>query len=205
MLRTKIIVITGYILLVALSIMGIGWIYKGWQDYMKVDTPYPQRQKELVALSNTLATLYQAEGTVGMFTDMADLQLDQTYDSLMTSSFEQIHNLKQITNDSTLIVSLDSLNTLLILKKENIAERIRLMQSFETDTVKLMTQKTILSQYDLKILDELLESSLHQEEDTSIVVGEKKSLFKRIGAAIRDANPDTIRQIRSQSVITCGV
>jgi len=151
MLRTKIIVIIGYLLLVTLSIIGIVWIYNEWLNYMKVATPYPQRQKELVALSNTLATLYQAEGTIGLLTNYADPQLDQEYDSLMTASFNHIHKLKQITNDSILITSLDSLNILLLLKKDNIKERIRLMKSFATDTVKLMTQKTVISQYKAKL------------------------------------------------------
>ena len=202
MRRTKIIVITGYVLLVALSAIGIAWIYLEWLNYMKAAPSYPQQQKELVALNNTLATMYQAEGTMDLITGVNAPQLHREYDSLMTHSLEHIYNLKQITEDSVLVACLDSLDILLALKKKNVAERIRLMQSFETDTVKLMTQKTVLSQYDMNALDNLLEETLKQEEDTSIIIGEKRNFFRRIGDAIKDVNPDTIRHIHTQSLVT---
>ncbi|MDR0542446.1 MAG: hypothetical protein LBH19_09600, partial [Dysgonamonadaceae bacterium] len=167
MRRIKIIVIIGYVLLIALSISGLTWIYMDWVRYTKTAIPYPQRRKELMMLSNTLATLYHAEGTVGVFAFATDPQLNQQYDSLTTASFDQIARLKQISEEPVLNAQLDSLNVLLLRKKENIAALIQLVQSFEADTLKQMT--TILSQHDLNNLDNLLNSTLQQSQDTNVV------------------------------------
>ncbi|MDR1526944.1 MAG: response regulator [Dysgonamonadaceae bacterium] len=197
MYRIKSIIIIGYVLLVALSIVGIVWIYTEWLNYTDGTIPRSQHQKELVMLSNTLTTMYHAEGTVGLLAFVTDPQLNQKYDSLTTASLSQIAHLKQISKEPVLNDQLDSLNILLLHKKENTTELVRLVQSFEADTLKQTIQMTILSQHDLDNLDNLLHSALEQLQDTNVIVGEKKNIFRRIGAAIKASGQDTLREINS--------
>jgi signal transduction histidine kinase/ActR/RegA family two-component response regulator len=202
MFRTKIIIIIGYILLIALSIIGIAWIYTEWLNYTKGTIPYRQHQKELTLLSNTLAAMYQAESTVGLLSLVTDPQLNQKYDSLTTASFTQIARLKETSQEPALNAQLDTLNLLLSRKKANTTELILLIQSFETDTLKQTTQTTILSQHDLHNLDKLLNHTFEQFQDTNLIVGKKKNVFRRIGEAIKSSSPDTLREISSFSTIT---
>ncbi|MDR2804886.1 MAG: response regulator [Dysgonamonadaceae bacterium] len=200
--RTKIIIITGYVLLVSLSIFGIVWIYTEWLNYLKGTTPYSQYQKELTVLSNTLATMYHAEGTIEALAFITDPHLNQKYDSLMIASFDQIVHLKEISREPVLLAQLDSLNILLLQKKANTTELFRLIQLFETDTLKKLTQTTILSQHDLNGLDTLLNNAFEQFQDTNLIVGEKKGVFRRIRDAIASSGKDTLREINSYSTLT---
>jgi signal transduction histidine kinase/CheY-like chemotaxis protein len=202
MYRTKIIIIIGYVLLIALSIVGIAWIYSEWLNYTKGTIPYQQHQKELTILSNTLATMYHAESTVGLLGLVADPQLSQEYDSLTAASFAQIERLQKTSKEPALKVQLDSLNLLLSRKKENTTELFRLIQSFEADTLKQITQTTILSQHDLRNLDKLLNNTFEQFQDTNLIINKRKNVFRRIGEAIKSSGPDTLREINSYATVT---
>jgi signal transduction histidine kinase/DNA-binding NarL/FixJ family response regulator len=202
MYRTRIVIIVGYVLLVALSITGIAWIYGEWLSFMKESTPRSQYQEELVVLGNTLTTLYHAEGMAELLAFVTNPQFHQKYDSLTAASFAQIAHLKQISEEPVLDAQLDSLSALLLRKKENTAELVQLVQSVEVDTLKKTSRKSIVSRYDLNRLDELLNGVFEQSQDTNVIVGERKGLFKRIGEAIRSDGRDTLREIKLQSTIT---
>ncbi|MDR2683013.1 MAG: hypothetical protein LBB64_03975, partial [Dysgonamonadaceae bacterium] len=75
MRRTKIIVITGYILLVLLSILGIAWVYMEWLHYMRGAAARSQYRKELLVLGNTLVTMYHAGSSVGLLAFASDPQM----------------------------------------------------------------------------------------------------------------------------------
>ncbi|MDR0865456.1 MAG: response regulator [Candidatus Symbiothrix sp.] len=197
-MRTKLIVIAGYGIMVALSIFGIVWIYQEWLKYSELAEPHPERQ-ELVILSNTLATMYHAEGTMGLLTLVTDPELSLEYDSLMTTVFDQIGYLKNVSEEPYLNDLLDSLDIFLLKKQENTAELVQLMKSFQNNTIKEITQRTILDKKDLDMLDNLLVNTMQQFEDTTKVVGEKKGFFKRIGDAIKSNNPDTLQSVTSRS------
>jgi signal transduction histidine kinase/CheY-like chemotaxis protein len=197
----KIAVILGYTLILALAIAGIAWIYTEFLDFSEKAETLNQ-QKELVVLSNTLATMYQAEGTAGLQAIAADPNLSQEYDSLMRVVFYQIDSLKTISLDNYLNEHLDSLHILLTRKQENSKELVRLLESLEKNTIKEITQTSVFARKDLNFLDDLLIDTTQQIEDTTVIVGERKGFFRRIGDAIRSDRPDTLRQYSSQALTT---
>jgi signal transduction histidine kinase/CheY-like chemotaxis protein len=199
--NTKLIVIAGYGIMVALSIFGIVWIYREWLKYSELTEPRRER-KELVILSNTLATMYHAEGTMGLLTLVTDTELSVEYDSLMTTVFNQIDYLKNISEEPYLNNLLDNLNVLLLKKQENTGELILLMKSFQDNTIRETTQKTIINRKDLDMLDSLLINTLQQFEDTTKIVGEKKGFFKKIGDVFKNNDTDTVKAINSRSSAT---
>ncbi|MDR0682354.1 MAG: response regulator [Dysgonamonadaceae bacterium] len=198
--KIKLVVALGYGIMVALSIIGIVWIYREWLNYSKITEPYQQNQ-ELVILSNTLATMYHAEGTMRLLTVATDSELTVEYDSLMTSVFDQLLKMKAVFQEQDMNLHLDSLNVLLLEKKENIAELVKLIKSLQNNTVKEIIQKTVLNRTDLNALDDLLLNTLQQFGDTTTVLKEKKGLFKRLSDAIKTNRPDTLQQINFYSTV----
>jgi signal transduction histidine kinase/CheY-like chemotaxis protein len=198
--KIKLVVVLGYGIMVALSVFGLVWIYREWLNYSKITEPYRQRE-ELVILSNTLATMYHAEGTMGLLTVATDPTLSLEYDSLMRTVFHQLTAMKTVFQEPEIRQHLDSLNLLLEKKEKNMAELVALMKSFQNNTVKEIVQKTILNQNDLDALDNLLLNTLQHVGDTTNVLKEKKGLFKRIGDAIKTNQPDTLQQINLHSTI----
>ncbi|MDR0413054.1 MAG: response regulator, partial [Dysgonamonadaceae bacterium] len=178
----------------------IVWIYREWLHYSQAAESY-QTQEELVILSNTLATMYHAEGTMGLLTVATDPVRHLEYDSLMTTVFSQLTAMKSVFEDTDIHPHLDSLNTLLTKKKENMAELVRLMKSYQNNTVKEIVQKTVLDRADLAALDDLLSGTLQEMGDTTTILKEKKGLFRRISEAIKPNQQDTLQQISHFSTI----
>lgn len=198
--RIKIIVIIGYVILVGLSVFGIVFIYNELIKYSETNKPFEQR-KELVIITNTLAVLYQAEGTFGLLTIEADPVLKQEYDSLMNTVFEQIATLKKISIDKELAVHVDSLNTLLLLKKENTEQLVKMMNDFETQTIKETKRTTVLAQKDIETLNNILQKNKTEfTEDTVKIAAEKKGFFQRIRDAFKTNSSDTLVQVSSHSL-----
>ena len=199
----KFIVITGYVILVALAVFGIVWINNELVDFSKTNKPL-EPPKELVIISNTLTTMYQAEGTLGLLSMQKDSLLKQEYDSLMNVVFLQIDSLKNISINEEFASSVDSLGVLLHQKKKNKEELVQLMDHFENNTVKEITKEVVLSQRNLDELNDiLLNNTIEVIEDTTIIVGERKGFFKRIRDAITD-QPDTLKQISNRTHTNTG-
>ncbi|GHT73398.1 hybrid sensor histidine kinase/response regulator [Bacteroidia bacterium] len=196
--KTKLLVIIGYGLIVGVAIFGIVWIYKELVRFSDAFEP-PKQRKELVILSNTLATLYHAEGTGGLLAIATDPNLLSEYDALMVNVFQQIDSLEKVSQETYLDQHLDSLKTLLLKKQANTNELVHLMRLFETSSVKEITNTTVLTSRDLDKLDNLLVNNIQQSKDTSVVVGEKKGFFRKLGDAFKSNKVDTMKQISSHS------
>ena len=195
----KFIVIVGYAILVALAVFGIVWINNELVKFSETSKPL-EPPKELVIISNTLTTMYQAEGTLGLLTIQKDSVLKQEYDSLMAVVFLQIDSLKNVSIDLDFTTSVDSLATLLLQKKKNKDKLVQLMDHFENNTIKEITREVVLSQRNLDELNSiLLNNKTEFVEDTTIIVGERKGLFRRIRDAIVSDRPDTLKQVSNRS------
>jgi signal transduction histidine kinase/CheY-like chemotaxis protein len=138
---------------------------------------------------------------MGLLTVATDSVLTLEYDSLMLTVFDQLAKMKTVFQEPDMNFHLDSLNVLLLEKKENIAELVKLMKSFQNNTEKEIIQKTVLNRTDLKALDDLLLSTLQQFGDTTTILKEKKGLFKRISDAIKTNRPDTLQQVNFYSTV----
>ena len=200
LINTRSIVIIGYCLLVALAIIGIITIY------MEVIRSHQQNQdnssmkKELINLSNTLTTMYQAEGTASLLAvadNNKDLKLE--YDSLTSRMFEQIDSLRVISTDSVISCSIDSLSTLLLQKRKYALDMFQLMEQIEKNIVKEFSRRTVVTQADADKLKTLLADVTQTKNDTVQVIAEKKGFFQRVRDVVK-SNADTLTHISKSSL-----
>ena len=199
LINTRSIVILGYCILLVLAIAGIVTIY------MEVIKSHEQSQensnfkRELLDLSNTLTTMYQAEGTASLlsFAD-EDKNLKQEYDSLSNRVFDQIDSLRISSTDSIINSSIDSLSSLLMQKRKYALEMFELMASINKNVVKEFTKRTVISGGDVNKLKDLLVNVTQDREDTAHIIAEKKGFFQRVGLPL---NLTMIRLPKYQKVL----
>jgi len=174
--------------------------------YMEVIKSYGQSQensnlkRELIDLSNTLTTMYQAEGTASLlaFAD-EDKNLKQEYDSLTNRVFDQIDSLRITSTDSIINTSIDSLSSLLMQKRKYALEMFDLMASINTNIVKEFTKRTVITSGDTNKLNDLLASVTQDRADTIQIIPEKKGFFQRVKDAVKPNN-DTLTHISKSSL-----
>ena len=201
MINTRFIVIVGYCLLVALAIIGIITIYLEVIRSHQQNQDNSSMKKELINLSNTLTTMYQAEGTASLLA-VADNNenLRQEYDSLTNRMFEQINSLRMISTDSVINYSIDSLSALLLQKRKYALEMFQLMEQIEKNIVKEFSRRTVITQSDADKLKTLLIDVTQIKDDTIQVIGEKKGFFQRIRDVVK-SNVDTLTHISKSSLL----
>jgi len=198
--NTRFIVISGYCILVALAIIGIVTIYL---ELVKLHRQSPDDsvlKKELINLSNTLTTMYQAEGTASLITFINNNDaLKQEYDSLSTRVFEQIDSLRLTSTDSLINYSIDSLSVLLSTKRNYALQMFQLIQQMDKDILKEVTKRTVITGADLNKLDSLLAQINQVKDDTVHVVAQKKGFFRKLQEVVKSNVQDTVTQISKGS------
>jgi len=199
-INTRAIVAVGYCLLVALAIIGIITIYMEVVKSHRQNSDSSSMKKELINLSNTLTTMYQAEGTASLLavTDN-NKNLKQEYDSLTNRVFEQIDSLRNVSTNSTINSSIDSLSSLLIQKRKYALEMFQLKDQIDKNIVKEFSKRTVISRGDVNKLKALLANVTQDKNDTVRVVAEKKGFFQRIRDAVK-SNTDTLTHISKSSL-----
>jgi signal transduction histidine kinase/DNA-binding response OmpR family regulator len=157
-------------------------------------------EQELAELNKTLTTMYQAEGTAELISIMNDEKLMQRYDSLMSAVFGQIDSLKSMSDDLQMLANLDSLSFLVKKKHKNAMELLDLMSNIENNTLREITMTSVSAWGDIEELANGLINRVQFTEDTTIVVTEKKGLFKRLKDAIKSPQQEAAMQVNKKTV-----
>ncbi len=197
--RVKYLVIGGYVLLVFIMLTGLWAIYKNLVDFSEKRIRSEDRQ-ELIIVSNIINQLYEAENSYDLLTfDSAEKYID-AFNEVRPSISLRIDTLKQLSVDSTRISQLDSLDVLLEKKEENLLAVLVLMDSLRKappilkQSINTYVPKRLNSNIENYLKDNILEEEHDNVSaiDTTVVVGEKKGLFKRLGDAFAGKQDSTV-------------
>ena len=199
LINTRSIVIIGYCLLVVLAMTGIVTIYLELvkSHHLSQDAVL---KKELINLSNTLTTMYQAEEIVSLlaFADK-DGKLKNEYDSLTNRVFEQIDSLRISSSDPVVDKSIDSLSSLLLQKRKYALEMFELISKVNNNTGNDFIKRTVISRKDTARLSNILINVTQDKGDTIQIVAEKKGFLQRIMDVVKSSS-DTVTHISKSSV-----
>lgn len=199
LINTRSIVIVGYCLLVALAIIGIFTIYYEVIKSHRQSQDNSDLKRELIDLSNTLTTMYQAEGTASLLAFADNEKLKFEYDSLTHRVFDEIDSLQLTTNNPNIRLGLDSLSVLLMKKHDNALEMFQLMNQMDKNIVNEITKRTIITRNDINKLNTLLADVTQIKDDTVKVLSEKKGFFQRVRDVVK-SDADTLTKISQGSV-----
>jgi signal transduction histidine kinase/DNA-binding response OmpR family regulator len=198
-INTRVLVIVGYCLLLALAMTGIVTIYLELVKLHHQNKDDSGLKKELIDLSNTLTTMYQSEGTASLLAFVENENLKLEYDSLTNRVFIQIDSLRITSTDSVVSQCLDTLSVLLEKKRKNAQEMFQLMKQINKDGIEEITKTTVIKGADMDNLNKLLANITKTKDDTVHVVSEKKSFFRRVADVVKSNPQDTVTQISKGS------
>ncbi|GBU06875.1 hybrid sensor histidine kinase/response regulator [Bacteroidales bacterium] len=191
--HTKFIIAAGFLIVISLSILGFTLIYNELVSLSKTSNSETEG-KELVMISNILASLYETEATGSLLMGTDTEKTEARYDSIIGDVCSQIDYLKQSAQDSVLFLHLDSITDLVLLKRNNIFQMHQLLDSINNNTI-VSTETNITQHKTFDDLEQLFTRSVESKEDTSIIVSDKKSFFKRVKAVFKDQTSDSIINI----------
>ncbi len=194
----KYLVLSGYVLLVLIMLVGLWAIYKNLVDFSH-DRVRNEDRQELIIVSNIINQLYEAEGTTDLMTYDSATDYIDTFLEIKPQVGLKIDSLKQLTEDAIRVAQLDSIEVLLDMKEENLMAVLSLMDSLRKvppiirESVNTFVPKRLNSDISMyieeKIIDEIIEEA---NTDTTVIRREKKGLFKRLGDAISGREDSTV-------------
>jgi signal transduction histidine kinase/DNA-binding response OmpR family regulator len=178
----------GFCLLVFLIIVGLTTIYK--ETYKTADNWGANASPELVQLNNTLAAMYQAESAMGLLSVSLNDSVKSQFDRLTYNAMRQIDTLKDVMKDKNIASRLDTLNLLLIYKKNNITDLVNFTKTMNDNLATRVRETMIFYRNDF---EKQLINRAHTRTDTSFVVPKRKGILKRIGDAISNRQDSMMR------------
>lgn len=193
----KYVVIIGYILVVAIMIIGLLAVYR---NLVKFSETRIQNEDltELIIVGNVINQLYEVEGTQNLYTPESATDYFARYNSVKPEIISKIDSLKQLSKDSLRIIKLDSIEVLLDEKEKNLRAIAVLLDSISKapkivrESVSTFVPRSLNSQIEKYLQSKSFVNGSIEESDTTVIRAEQRGLFRRLGDAIRGRQDSTV-------------
>lgn len=193
----KYVVIIGYILVVVTMIIGLLAVYRNLVNFSETRVKN-EDLTELIIVGNIINRLYEVEGTQNLYTPESTADYFDRYNSIRPEITFKLDSLRQLSKDSLRVIKLDSIEFLLNEKEENLREIAVLLDSIRKapriirETVNTFVPRKLNSQIEKYLESKSLVAEPVEESDTTVIKGEQRGLFRRIGDAIRGKEDSTV-------------
>ncbi|MCL1868189.1 MAG: ATP-binding protein [Paludibacter sp.] len=200
--KTKIIVLTGYILLIILLLVGIIGITYQIRKLSNLGKNQNESD-DLITVSYLLATLYKAESIgniIYMPNSEADYAMFAKKDSLVDVVRNGINYLKHNSNDKDFIQKLDTVEILLEQKTNNELKIFQLFDSIMKLPMRQQKVNTVLSQVELDNLTSVIKNRDTYLRDSTRIAIKEKTFSEKFGDLFRRTAKDSIISSNSQTL-----
>ena len=191
---TKIIVLTGYILLIVLLLGGIVGVILQIHKLSKIGKDKDE-SGDLITVSYVLATLYKAE-SIGNAAYAPNAEIDYALfnkkDSLVDVVKNGISYLKQHADNEDFIQKLDTVEILLAQKAVNELKIIQLLDSIMKLPLQRRQVTTVLSQSELTNLTNVIKNRDTRLLDSTRLVTKTKTFGQKFGDLFRTHTTDSV-------------
>ncbi len=190
-------VIIGYALVVAIMIVGLLAVYRNLVRFSETRVRN-EDMSELIIVGNVINQLYEVESTQSLYTPESAADYFARYHSIRPEINAEIYSLKQLSKDTLRVIKLDSIEVLLDKKEENLRAIAVLLDSINKtpgiirETVSTFVPRGLNDRIRQYMERKNVVRKPVEESDTTVVKGEQKGLFRRIGDAIRGRQDSTL-------------
>ncbi|MHA6279264.1 hybrid sensor histidine kinase/response regulator [Salinimicrobium sp. CAU 1759] len=176
-------VFAGYIILAALMGMAVWFIYNQITSYTSMTNRSYTGNQKLLLVSEAAAKLYEAESLSRKLIQTGNLEGLETYNAKIDSIKFTLASLQNYRTDSSLDQEIDSINTLLSRKSQNLEELLLLRARGETDSY----YSRVLSE--LQRVDENFETRNYDQRFKDLQPHQRQLLIKLLEYA-NEQNPN---------------
>lgn len=194
---TKIKVITGYVLLLVLTIAAIVFIYKQISKFTGDESLVSSANQKLYLIGNTITGLYEAESLSSSFLQTGSSGSFRKYIAIIRQVEENIDSLKRMTPEVEQQSRIDTIHLLLNDKIRNLKELLRVKKSQEAEKYYTQAIASIESAKDSLTTVPDIRRRIVTTRDTSYIKGIKKK--KGFLGLFSSKEPDSTLQVTVSS------
>jgi signal transduction histidine kinase/FixJ family two-component response regulator len=203
--RIKLIVIAGYLLVLTVLVIGLFSLYRNLVVFSN-NRIKNEDLTELLLVGNTLSKLYEIESDQNLFTAESAQQYFLKFDSIVPEINAHLVSLQQLTVDTSRIAKLDTIQFLLVDKRENLMIVATLLDSIRQapEITRQLESSYVPRGLNREISDYLISKDFNTPDinrsDTSVVLGERRGFLDRV-RNVFVASQDSTIVIESKSIL----
>lgn len=182
-------VILSYILLIAIAVCSVAYIYDVIVRLTVEDEPDTAPRQKVYIITKTLSLLYESEA-LGQLVGMSKDDYYR-YNQTLNKAQSNIDSLRSLVSDSIQILKIDTINNLLERKRWNTRQLLKTLAAANTEYLYRKSIEKVIAVQDTAVEQLKIEERVVIKQDTLVVKKKPRGFFKRLAEVFVPEKQDT--------------
>lgn len=182
-------VILGYLLLVAIAVCSIVYIYRIVEQVAGEEEPDNKARQKVYLVTNTLSLLYESEA-MGQLVDMPQNDVAH-FNRTLNKAHRNMDSLRVLISDSLLLLKIDTIDMLLRQKRLNTKRLLETWKETNTEHLYTINIEKVIAEQDTIIEQKEIKEHVVVKQDTVFSPQKPRGFFRRLADAFSPEKPDT--------------
>ena len=199
-------VILGYLLLVAIAVCSVVYIYQIIEQVAGEEEPDSKARQKVYLVTNTLSLLYESEA-LGQLVGMPQNNVNH-FNRTLNKAHSNMDSLRVLITDSVQLLKIDTIDMLLRQKRLNTRRLLETWKETNTEHLYTINIEKVIAEQDTFIEQKEIKEHVVVKQDTILSQKKPRGFFRRLADAFSPSREDTsiivntTRQIVTDTLVT---
>ena len=182
-------VILGYLLLVAIAVCSVVYIYQIIEQVAGEEEPDSKARQKVYLVTNTLSLLYESEA-LGQLVDMPQNNVNH-FNRTLNKAHSNMDSLRVLITDSVQLLKIDTIDMLLRQKRLNTRRLLETWKETNTEHLYTINIEKVIAEQDTFIEQKEIKEHVVVKQDTILSQKKPRGFFRRLADAFSPSREDT--------------
>lgn len=199
-------VIMGYLLLVAIAVCSIVYIYRIVEQVAGEEEPDNKARQKVYLVTNTLSLLYESEA-MGQLVGIPQNDVAH-FNRTLNKAHRNMDSLRVLISDSVQLLKIDTIDMLLRQKRLNTKRLLETWKETNTEHLYTINIEKVIAEQDTIIEQKEIKEHVVVKQDTVLSPKKPRGFFRRLADAFSPEKTDTsivvntTRQVVTDTLVT---
>ena len=182
-------VILGYLLLIAIAICSVVYIYRIIEQVAGEEEPDSKARQKVYLVTNTLSLLYESEA-LGQLVGMPQNNVNH-FNRTLNKAHSNMDSLRVLITDSVQLLKIDTIDMLLRQKRLNTRRLLETWKETNTEHLYTINIEKVIAEQDTFIEQKEIKEHVVVKQDTILSQKKPRGFFRRLADAFSPSREDT--------------
>ena len=182
-------VILGYLLLVAIAVCSVVYIYQIIEQVAGEEEPDSKARQKVYLVTNTLSLLYESEA-LGQLVGMPQNNVNH-FNRTLNKAHSNMDSLRVLITDSVHLLKIDTIDMLLRQKRLNTRRLLETWKETNTEHLYTINIEKVIAEQDTFIEQKEIKEHVVVKQDTILSQKKPRGFFRRLADAFSPSREDT--------------
>lgn len=182
-------VILGYLLLVAIAVCSVVYIYQIIEQVAGEEEPDSKARQKVYLVTNTLSLLYESEA-LGQLVGMPQNNVNH-FNRTLNKAHSNMDSLRVLITDSVQLLKIDTIDMLLRRKRLNTRRLLETWKETNTEHLYTINIEKVIAEQDTFIEQKEIKEHVVVKQDTILSQKKPRGFFRRLADAFSPSREDT--------------